>query len=367
MIVGKQLSAKRIRDAGWPIATKATSSIRRQLFLAALMLPLAAGSTDSQQHAEAVPARAYAATEGERQSDSGDLEKDPVVHPDRAFKVAPGVTVIPDSRIAFVPNIGLIEGSEGLLVVDTGLGEENGARVLSLAREIAGDRRLYLTTTHFHPEHSFGAAAFQGSATLIMNAAQAQELREKGQPYVELFKTFGSQLARRLEGTRLPEPERVYSGEMTLDLGGREVILREIPAHTRGDQLIYVPDLSLIFTGDIAETHFFPIMPDSDASAGRWIKVLRLLETLDPKIVVPGHGAVGNAELLVALRLHIEFMRDRVTAMAAAGLDQQAITDLLTPAITAIYPAWDNQLFLPFEIAILYAEVTGQPPSMPDF
>ena len=154
---------------------------------------------------------------------------------------------------------------------------------------------------------------------------------------------------------------------MTLDLGGREVILREIPAHTRGDQLVYVPDLHLIFSGDIAETRFFPIMPDADSSAVRWIGVLQQLEALEPKIVVPGHGAVGSEEILSALREHIEFMRDRVQALVATGYDQQAITDLLVPAITAVYPNWDNQMFLPFEIAILYAEATGNAPQLPGF
>lgn len=282
-----------------------------------------------------------------------------------AFEAAPGVTVIPDPRIAFVPNIGIVEGAEAVLVVDTGLGEANGKQALARAREIAGDRRLYLTTTHFHPEHNFGASAFQGSATLILNEAQAIELQEKGPAYIELFKTFGPQVAERLEGTQLIEPDRVYSGELTLDLGGREVILREIPAHTRGDQLIHVPDLKLIFTGDIAETRFFPIMPDADSSADRWIAVLRDLEALQPEIVVPGHGAVAGAEILVALRLHIEFLRDRVRELAAAGESQQTITDLLVPATTALYPGWDNQMFLPFEIAILYAEATGTAPQLP--
>ena len=291
----------------------------------------------------------------------------PDVDESLAFQVASGVTVIPDSRIAFVPNIGIIEGSESVLIVDTGLGAVNGERALMLARKIAGGRKLYLTTTHFHPEHNFGASAFEGSATLVLNEAQAIELREKGPDYIELFKTFGSQVEERLEGTTLVEPDRTYSGTMTLDLGGREVILREIPAHTRGDQLVYVPDLHLIFSGDIAETRFFPIMPDADSSAVRWIGVLQQLEALEPKIVVPGHGAVGSKEILSALRTHIEFMRDRVQALVATGYDQQAITDLLVPAITAVYPNWDNQEFVPFEIAILYAEATGNAPQLPGF
>lgn len=56
-----------------------------------------------------------------------------------------------------------------------------------------------------------------------------------------------------------------------------------------------------------------------------------------------------------------------VRAPAAAGEDQQAVTDRLVPAITQLYPGWDKQMLLPFEIAILHAEATGNPPQVPVF
>lgn len=291
----------------------------------------------------------------------------PDVDTGSAFAVVPGVTIIPDPRAPFVPNVGIIEGADAVLVVDTGLGAVNGERVLALARQIAGDRLLYLTTTHFHPEHNFGASVFQDVATVILNTAQAEELREKGQPYIELFKTFGPAVASRLEGTTLVEPHRLYDGEILLDLGGREVILREIPAHTRGDQLIYLPAERLMFTGDMAEPRFFPIMPDADSSAERWIAELSAMEAMAPAVVVPGHGAVGDVGILTSARVHIEFMRDRVRELLAEGLGQDAINERLVPVITALYPEWDNHEFLPFEIAILYAEATGAEPRLPSF
>lgn len=336
------------------------------LLLSVLLAGVAvSGSACAQDRSPAEPA--LPTSKPVERGDAPDLNAPPRVNPDRAREVAPGLTIIDDPRIAFVPNIGIIEGTKAVLVVDTGLGPENGRRVLSLAKEIAGDRMLYLTTTHFHPEHHFGASVFKGQATLILNEAQARELAEKGLPYLELFKTFGPQVADALEGTQFAEADRLYTGAMTLDLGGREIILREMPAHTRGDQMVYVPDLGALFTGDIAETRFFPIMPDADSSAERWIEVLRQLEGLKPEIVIPGHGAVADSTVLTRLRLHIEFMRDRVQELVTAGYEQQEITARLTPAIIALYPSWDNQVFIPFEIGILYGEAVGQPPRLPEF
>src|SRR4051794_36326114 len=72
-------------------------------------------------------------------------------------EVAGGVFVLRDNRVPLVPNIGFVVGDRATLVVDTGLGRRNGEYVLAQAKRLANGRPLYLTTTHFHPEHGFGA------------------------------------------------------------------------------------------------------------------------------------------------------------------------------------------------------------------
>ncbi len=95
-------------------------------------------------------------------------------------EIADGVFVIPDGRVPLIPNIGVIVGERAALVVDTGLGPRNGAIVRDIARKLAGDRPLFLTITHFHPEHGFGAQEF-GDATIIYNRTQHQEFRAEGE------------------------------------------------------------------------------------------------------------------------------------------------------------------------------------------
>ena len=112
----------------------------------------------------------------------------PLVDTSDPVEIAPGVWVVRDQRTWLVPNIGIILGTDAALVVDTGLGPANGERVLALARRLAGSRRLYLTLTHFHPEHGYGAQAFGPDATIIYNRAQRDELQSKGALYIDLFR-----------------------------------------------------------------------------------------------------------------------------------------------------------------------------------
>lgn len=275
------------------------------------------------------------------------------VLPDRPpVEVAPRVHVLTDDRIDLVPNVGIVIGEDRTLVVDTAMGVRNGERVLAHARELA-DGDLVLTITHFHPEHGWGAQAFEGSAHIVYNRRQLDELHEKFAPFVELFSSFGPHVAEQLEGVKLVEADETYEARRTLDLGGVVVELIELPAHTRGDQVVWLPDERVLFAGDLVENRFFPILPDEDAHGSRWIEVLGELEALGPELVVPGHGEVGGAELISACREYLEAVRDRVRGARERGEDPKALAE----RIRADRPDWDNPIWIDFAIDRFDAEL----------
>src|SRR6516162_4062791 len=77
------------------------------------------------------------------------------------------------------PNIAIIVGNRATLVVDTGLGPRNGATAMRVVNKLSTNQRLYLTTTHFHAEHTAGEAGFPADTVIIRAAVQQQEA-EKG-------------------------------------------------------------------------------------------------------------------------------------------------------------------------------------------
>src|SRR3954452_4908374 len=79
------------------------------------------------------------------------------------------------------PNIAIVVGTRAVLVVDTGLGTRNGATIARVVSKIApGNQKLFLTTTHFHPEHAAGEAGFPAGTILIRNAVQQREMQASG-------------------------------------------------------------------------------------------------------------------------------------------------------------------------------------------
>jgi glyoxylase-like metal-dependent hydrolase (beta-lactamase superfamily II) len=281
----------------------------------------------------------------------------PSVDPSAIREIASGVFVIADRRIPFVPNIGIIRGENATLVVDTGMGPANGQKVLDAAKRVGGRRELILTLTHFHPEHGFGAQVFKGVSKIHYNRAQRDELLKKGEGYIGMFKTFGPAIAAALEGTLLVEPDEVYEGaSSTLDLGGRTVELRSWGlAHTAGDQVVWLPQEGILFTGDLAEESMFPIFPwfppdDADIDAARWAQILTELARWKPAIVVPGHGDIGGVEIVTAVRDYIVDLGKRVAAERKSGKGADAIVAALGPQIRAEHPDWSAPEWIDFAI-----------------
>ncbi|MGI5460813.1 MBL fold metallo-hydrolase [Streptomyces sp. CA-249302] len=290
---------------------------------------------------------------------------DPAVRVTGAQEIAHDLLVIPNQGVQLVPNIGVIGGTRAVLVVDTGIGDANAEEVLAFASELAKGRRLYLTTTHFHPEHAFGAGVFADRATYLVNRAQADDLTAKGPGYLQMFRGFGGAIAHRLDGTRIPTPDVVYDGTHDLDLGGRTVRLRPTGrGHTLGDQVVEVPDADVLFTGDLAETGQFAIFPwfppyDTDVSGVRWLAVMDRLATTAPRTVVPGHGEPGGPQLLADVRDYLRELRDETWRRRDSAMAEREVVAEVRALLIERHPEWAGREWLDPGIGCLCAEHAG--------
>jgi glyoxylase-like metal-dependent hydrolase (beta-lactamase superfamily II) len=140
------------------------------------------------------------------------------------------------------PNIAIVVGSRATLVVDTGLGPKNGATAAGVAAKLApNNQKLFLTTTHFHPEHAAGEPGFPPGTILIRDAVQQGEMEKHGQEMIEMFSKFSPQNKELLAGVALRPPDVLFEREATIDLGGVTARLLWFGgAHTKGDELTLV-------------------------------------------------------------------------------------------------------------------------------
>src|SRR5580658_7795370 len=216
------------------------------------------------------------------------------------------------------PNIAIVVGNRATLVVDTGMGPKNGATAARVAAKLApGNQRLFLTTTHFHPEHAAGEPGFPPAAILIRNSAQQQEMDKHGQEIMDRFSQNSAQNKELLAGVRLRTPDVTFDQEATVDLGGVTVRLLWFgEAHTKGDELIFVePDRTLI-SGDVVQNKTMPNISDSGGTPSTWLAVL----DQNAAHILPDHSAPGDGSLVAAERTLILDIRTRALALKRQGM-----------------------------------------------
>lgn len=203
------------------------------------------------------------------------------------------------------PNIGIVVGDDATLVVDTGLGPRNGAIVAGQAQRLAKGTKLYLTTTHFHPEHAAGDAGFPPDTVVVRPRVQQQELEQDGMAIVERFRQRPA-FAPYLGDVAFREPDIVFDDEYRLDLGGVHVRLMWLgPAHTKGDEEIWVEEDRTLLTGDLAMKDRPPARYAEGANAESWVGILDKLAAFEPLHVVPDHGPLGDASLISDQRAYL--------------------------------------------------------------
>jgi glyoxylase-like metal-dependent hydrolase (beta-lactamase superfamily II) len=255
------------------------------------------------------------------------------------------------------PNIGIITGDRATLVVDTGMGPRNGATVVREAKKLSKTSKLYLTTTHFHPEHAGGEQAFPPETILIRPAVQQEEMQARGAEFLEMFRGRSEQFKELLRDVHLRTPDVVFDREVKLDLGGVTARLMWMgAAHTRGDELTFVEPDGVLLPGDIVENKLVPSMPNADSSAKGWLAILDKLEPLKPHFIVPDHGTLGDGSLIQKERTFLADLQSRALELKRRGTSVEEAGKMLADEFRSKYPDWESMGPVPNVVRRVYAE-----------
>jgi len=257
----------------------------------------------------------------------------PMIKRGATMKISDHSYVILDDNVGFVPNVGLVVGERATLIVDTGMGPDNGAIVLEEARKLSDNTEFYLTATHFHPEHDLGATAFPASAMMIRWRGQQAETDEQGAQTIERFSAFSPAVATLLSKASYRKPDTMFDDEMTLDLGGVHVRLSGVgPAHTRGDTVMYVEEDKVLLTGDVVMP-VFPAANAQSASIERWLVSIAKFQEFAPRVVVPAHGRLIDAMTLARTREYLTAVQTQTRAAKRQGQSVEAAQAAIAPAL----------------------------------
>jgi glyoxylase-like metal-dependent hydrolase (beta-lactamase superfamily II) len=279
--------------------------------------------------------------------------KQPLMSEDNLKQVSEHVYVVEG-----FPNVVFVVGSRATLVVDTGLGERNGATVMRAEQKVAKAPMLYLTTTHYHSEHTTGEQAFPPNTIIIRNTVQQEEMNKSVGAHMDAFRKMSAQNFDLLQNVKFRDPDVLFDREAKLELGGVTARLFYLgPAHTKGDELIFVEEDRVLVPGDIVQKDIFPIMPNPDASIKGWLSILDNVEALHPKFIVPDHGApIVDASQIATERAYFLALQARALELKKQGVSVEDAGKTITAELKAKNPDWPNPNNIAGEVQRAYEQ-----------
>jgi glyoxylase-like metal-dependent hydrolase (beta-lactamase superfamily II) len=281
---------------------------------------------------------------------------DPLVRENATVKLAAHSYVIPDGGVGVVPNVGIVVGDRAALVVDPGLGRRNGETVLKEVARLGAPAQLYVASTHFHPEHTTGYAAFPPGAKYVNSTVQEAEFAQSGEQMVQRFASFTPVMAELLKGFERRVADITFDREYVLNLGGVSVRMLVVgPTHTRGDTGFFVEGDGVLFAGDVVMNRQF-VAANPASSIKAWLAALDAFERMGPHTIVPAHGEVGDGSLIPAQRAVLRAVQTRAGELKAEGRSAEETAQIVQMELQTGYPAWTRPNAVAAAARAAYAE-----------
>ncbi len=227
-----------------------------------------------------------------------------------------------------------------VIAVDAGGDVATGNALLEKIKETAGKPVRYLIITHAHGDHAGGAPPFLAAgAEIICHEAAAPRL------------------AAITSASLRPDAALLsFSDRFALFASRRRVAVYFLgAAHTAGDIVVLLPEDKVLFTGDIVIGKRAPFMQSQDVDPKGWENALLRLGQLDVDKVVPGHGTLGDKQIIVETFGYVKKVNELAQMLIAehvpdgliearlrrpdAGVDEAAITPELLANLRAVIRA----------------------------
>lgn len=235
-------------------------------------------------------------------------------------------------------NIGLVVTPAGAVLIDSGATFDSARQIQEAAAKVTRQPIRWVINTGGQDHRWLGNGWFKAQgAEIIAHASGRADMNDRGNDHLQALQAV---LGNKADGTVPTLPTRFIEGpDERLELGGVVFELKHRGgAHTPGDTLVWLPQRGVLFTGDVVYVdRMLGVIPVSNTK--RWLDSFAVIEALQPRVLVPGHGRVTDLATaradtqayLLALRAHMRKAVDDGTDVSAAvrSFDARPFTRLL--------------------------------------
>lgn len=225
-------------------------------------------------------------------------------------------------------NTGFIVTDAGVVVVDSGSSYRVAQQIHNVIKRTTKQPVKYVINTGGQDHRWLGNGYFmQQGATIIAHRKAVDDMQERGGTLIE---SLAAELKEKVKGTKPVLPTRLFDHEEILQLGKTEIrVLHFGGGHTPGDSVVWLPQHSIMFTGDLVYVdRLLGVIPVSNVK--HWLTSFDAIEKLQPKIIVPGHGKVCDLDKArKETRDYLKLLRSHMQQAIQQGVDLQTAIDTL--------------------------------------
>ena len=272
-----------------------------------------------------------------------------------------------------IGNVIVIEGTDGVILIDTSVGVEHAERARDMMRKLTAKPVVAIVYTHHHADHVAGTTAFvsredvaSGKVKVIAADNFMRETeRENGAtgPIMGLRAgyMYGVMLPPDAEGTHYhigccgfkvtgtngfiaPNTFVPADNVTEMTIAGQRLLFFQTGGEAASYIGIYMPDERIVFAGDEVQGPTFPqlhsLRGTRPRDIERWFTAIDRMRAYDAEYLVPGHGQVvtGAAEvktILTDYRDAMQYVLDQSIRLINMGMtpDEMAETVELPEAI----------------------------------
>ena len=278
----------------------------------------------------------------------------------QAQDLGPGFTKVKDGIYVYAAKDGnstcsVVLTEEGPVIIDTCQTPPDAHRLMAGVKKLTDKPVRFVIDTEVHNDHTFGHWVFSPPAVVI-NAEGAGEGMRKGfdPKRTETLAAQSEEMKEAIKGYKMIVPQIEYRNRMTINLGERTFELMYLKnVHSEADTAVWLPKERVLFSASAANVKSiinlrpFVRIPDVLAS-------YKLMKSLNPEMVVPGHGAVSTTKIFDEYEAFYNLLVKRVGEMAAQGKSLDEIKkELKMPE----YADWAGQNNLPQNITVAYESI----------
>jgi cyclase len=254
-------------------------------------------------------------------------------------------------------NTGALVGRRGVISVDACATTARTRAYLDAIGTVSNQPVRTLVNTHHHGDHTYGNYLFAG-ATIVGHEAVRPALLATGRPETLPYWTRVDWGEIELE-----PPFLTYTEGVTLWVDDLRCEVRHVgtAAHTTNDSIVWIPDRSVLFCGDLLFNGGMPFLLMGSISGA--VSVLtEILKPLDARTIIAGHGPVGGPELIDDVLGYLRLVQDLAARAHAAGL---APLEAAREADLGPYAHWLDGERIVGNLHRAYAELDGAAPGAP--